>query len=86
MGEWDTDWPAFVFVTTDHGSGWVPGRYLAISGSSASVVTGYDTTELSAETGTEVDVLVDDAESGWSWCRSGAGVEGWVPNRVLSDR
>ncbi|PWJ54157.1 hypothetical protein SAMN06264364_10864 [Quadrisphaera granulorum] len=85
MGERDTQWPAFVFVTSSSGSGWVPARYLAISGASATVVTGYDTTELTASAGTEVDVLVDDAESEWSWCRSDEGAEGWVPHRALGD-
>jgi hypothetical protein len=26
VGERDTHWPAFVFVTADNGSGWVPSR------------------------------------------------------------
>lgn len=82
---WDTEWPAFVFVTAEVGSGWVPGRHLSISGTTATVVTGYDTTELTLATGAEVEVLIDDVESGWSWCRSDAGAEGWVPNRVLGD-
>src|SRR5260370_34760767 len=28
VGERDTKWPAFVFVTADDGAGWVPSRYL----------------------------------------------------------
>jgi hypothetical protein len=41
VGEHDTHWPAFVFVTADNGSGWVPSRYLAPDGT---VLTPYDTT------------------------------------------
>lgn len=85
VGEWDAEWPAFVFVTTDRGAGWIPGRYLAISDSSGTVVTGYDTTELTVGAGEEVEVIVDDSVSGWSWCRSDAGLEGWVPNRALAE-
>ena len=29
VGRRDADWPAFVFVTTAQGSGWVPSRYLS---------------------------------------------------------
>jgi hypothetical protein len=29
VGDRDTDWPAFVFVTAAHGSGWVPARHLS---------------------------------------------------------
>ena len=45
-GQHDTDWPAFVFITTDDGAGWVPERYLDTSSDPAIVVTAYDTTEL----------------------------------------
>jgi hypothetical protein len=31
VGQHDTDWPAFVFITTDDGAGWVPERYLDTS-------------------------------------------------------
>ncbi|MGZ0069413.1 SH3 domain-containing protein [Microbacterium arborescens] len=85
VGAWDTEWPAFVFVTTADGSGWVPGRHIRIEGSVGTVSTGYDTTELSQTKGNVVEVVVDDAESGWSWCRAEDGREGWIPHRVLRD-
>jgi hypothetical protein len=84
IGDHDTEWPAFVFVTAADGCGWVPARHIDIHGEAGTVRTGYDTTELAARSGDVVEVVVDDAESGWSWCRDAAGREGWVPNRVLA--
>ncbi|MPT14535.1 MAG: hypothetical protein E2601_06475 [Microbacterium sp.] len=84
VGDWDTEWPAFIFVTALRGTGWVPGRHLDIDGSVAMVRVAYDTAELPAVTGESVDVIENDAESGWSWCRNSDGREGWIPNRVLS--
>ncbi len=84
VGERDTEWPAFVFVTHPNGSGWVPGRFLETSGTVGTVVTGYDTTELSLRSGEIVEVVRDDLESGWSWCRTDNGREGWIPHRVLA--
>ncbi|GAB3151409.1 SH3 domain-containing protein [Microbacterium neimengense] len=84
VGERDTEWPAFVFVTTTNGSGWVPARHIDIDGAAGIVRTGYDTTELAARAGDVVEILADDIESGWSWCCDAAGREGWVPNRTLA--
>lgn len=84
VGARDTEWPAFVFVTTEHGTGWVPARHLDIDGSAGTVRVGYDTTELPASSGEIVDLVADDPESGWSWCRNADGREGWVPRRVLT--
>ncbi|MFB7213558.1 SH3 domain-containing protein [Streptomyces sp. NPDC056255] len=42
-----------------------------------------DGAQLPASEGDTVDVLKDDPESGWSWCRDSSGREGWVPHRVL---
>jgi variant SH3 domain-containing protein len=49
----------------------------------AVVRTAYDTTELPAEVGDTLDVVVEDLQSGWVWCRSRHGDEGWVPVRAL---
>lgn len=84
VGDRDSEWPAFVFVTGTNGTGWVPARHLDIQGTRAAVVTGYDTTELPATEGDVVEVLEGDPESGWAWCRDSSGREGWVPGRVLS--
>jgi hypothetical protein len=82
-GKHDTEWPAFVFVTTDDGAGWVPERYLDNSRDPAVVITGYDTTELATTTGDELTLIQQDVASGWAWVRNAAGREGWVPFRTV---
>lgn len=79
VGERDTEWPAFVFVTTSQGSGWVPARHLSTLADRATVQRDYDTTELATRVGETLEVIVEDTESGWLWCRSSTGTEGWVP-------
>src|SRR3954454_5852479 len=80
-GERDTDWPAFVLVSADSGSGWVPSRYLSGESGRVEVLVPYDTTELATEAGDILEVVERDDESGWLWCRDQAGREGWVPAR-----
>lgn len=82
-GERDTDWPAFVFVTTDDGAGWVPGRHLDTSSDPAVVLTAYDTTELPTTAGEELTLITRDDPSDWAWVRNAAGREGWVPLRTV---
>lgn len=83
VGDRDTEWPEFVFVTAPEGSGWVPARHLSEPSGSAVVRTEYDTTELPTDVGEALDVLAEDLASGWLWCRSREGREGWVPLRTL---
>lgn len=78
-GERSDEWPEFVFVTAGNGAGWVPARFLSVASGPAVVMEPYDTTELATEAGQELTVLAEDIQSGWLWCRSGAGREGWVP-------
>jgi len=82
-GQQDTDWPAFVFITTDDGDGWVPERHLNTSSDPAVVNTAYDTTELATTRGEELTLIKHDNPSGWAWVRNAAGREGWVPLRTL---
>jgi phosphoketolase len=84
VGEHDSEWPAFVFVTAQNGSGWIPERHLDRQGSSAVVTEEYDTAELATEEGEQLEVLHEDLTSGWLWCRARNGREGWVPERTLS--
>lgn len=84
VGERDGEWPAFVFVTDQKGSGWIPERHLDRQGASAVVTEGYDTTELPTKEGEELEVLHEDLTSGWLWCRGKNGREGWVPERTLT--
>jgi len=83
VGRRSPDWPAFVFVTSALGEGWVPSRHLTAEEGMATVVAQYDTTELSVAAGETVEVLKRDDASGWWWCRGEAGDEGWVPRSVL---
>ena len=83
VGRRDAEWPAFVFVTSVSGSGWVPARHLSADAGRAVVETPYNTTELATESGEILEVLVRDDQSGWLWCRSTDGHEGWVPNRTV---
>jgi hypothetical protein len=83
IGDRDTEWPEFVFVTSPQGAGWVPERHLSIGSGSSVVRTAYDTTELPTRVGEVLEVLSEDLASGWLWCRSSAGREGWVPVNTL---
>ena len=85
VGERDREWPEFVFVTAPQGSGWVPARHLSAASGSAVVQTDYDTTELPTHVGEVLDVIAEDLASGWVWCRSREGCEGWVPVKTLGD-
>jgi hypothetical protein len=86
VGERDTDWPAFVFVTAGNGAGWVPSRYLSSDSGDAVVAVAYDTAELATEIGDVLEVVERDNVSGWHWCRADDGREGWVPTRTLADQ
>jgi hypothetical protein len=83
VGDRDTEWPEFVFVNAANGSGWVPARHLSSSSGSAVVVAAYDTTELATQIGELLEVVAEDLTSGWLWCRSPEGREGWVPIKTL---
>src|SRR4051794_21600276 len=83
VGRRDRDWPAFVFVTTAPGSGWVPSRYLSADTGRAVMGTAYNTTELTTRSGEILEVIDRDDESGCLWCRRTDGRAGWVPSRSL---
>ena len=81
----DGAWPAFVPITTGTGAtGWVPERHLDQGRPMANVIADYDTTELPAQAGERLELLTDDQESGWSWCRNADGNTGWIPNDNLN--
>jgi uncharacterized protein YgiM (DUF1202 family) len=84
--ERSSEWREFVFVTTERGSGWVPVRHLSGSSGMVTVRTAYDTTELATTAGEDLEVIKEDVRSGWLWCRSDEGREGWVPLSTLEPR
>jgi SH3-like domain-containing protein len=83
VGDRDTTWPAFVFVTADGGSGWVPARYVDVGSRPAVMLAAYDTAELSTTAGELLTVLAVDDLSGWTWVRNARGREGWVPSDTI---
>jgi hypothetical protein len=83
VGERDDEWPAFVFVTTAEGSGWVPERHLSRDGREAIVCEPYDTTELQTREGEVLEVITFDSLSGWIWCKAPDSREGWVPEKTV---
>lgn len=83
VGERDTEWPEFVFVTAANGSGWVPVRHLSAALGTALVTMAYDTTELPTRVGDVLEVVAEDLPGGWRWCRSRAGREGLAPIKTL---
>jgi Variant SH3 domain len=83
VGDRDSEWPEFVFVTASHGAGWVPARHLSATSGTAVVEIEYDTTELPTQAGDVLDVVAQDLTSGWLWCRAPDGREGWVPINTL---
>lgn len=84
VGTRDTEWPAFVFVTAEQGSGWVPARKIDMTAATPTMRAAYDTQELPASEGDTVYLIRDDPESGWAWCRNADGREGWLPHRALT--
>jgi Variant SH3 domain. len=79
VGERDGEWPEFVLVTCAAGTGWVPARHLSAASGAAMVETAYNTSELATQEGDLLQVVTEDLISGWLWCRSRDGREGWVP-------
>jgi hypothetical protein len=85
VGQQDTRWPAFVFVTAEAGQGWVPSRHLDLDQESgaATVIAPYDTTELPTTVGEILTVVTRDDASGWVWVQAADGRQGWVPNDTV---
>jgi SH3-like domain-containing protein len=83
VGDQDTTWPAFVFITIDDGSGWVPARHIDVRSRPAVMVAPYDTTELATTAGELLTVVSVDDLSGWTEVRNARGREGWVPSDTI---
>jgi len=80
VGGLDDEWPAFRWCEAGGVGGWVPDRHLRALGDGRAVVErAYDTTELAADPGDDLEVVERDDESGWLRCRDARGAEGWIP-------
>jgi pimeloyl-ACP methyl ester carboxylesterase len=80
VGALDDEWPAFRWCESGGVGGWVPDRHLRhVDERRAVVARAYDTTEVAADPGDDLEVLERDDESGWLRCRDAAGAEGWIP-------
>jgi len=82
VGDADRVWPDFVFVLATNGVGWVPRNKLSEARPLATVLETYDTRELAVHAGARVELVHRD-DSGWAWCRSTQGSEGWLPLSCL---
>jgi hypothetical protein len=74
-----TEWEGWLWCTDSKGvSGWVPEKYVElIDSTNCQTLRQYDATELAVKQGDSVNVQF--AESGWVWCTTSDGREGWVP-------
>jgi hypothetical protein len=71
-------WPRWIWCTAADGTkGWVPEKYVRVEANSCVLLRDYNATELTVSEGERL--LVQFEESGWSWCRTARGLEGWVP-------
>ena len=82
VGRRDDEWPGWVFCEDTAGrQGWVPEKYVRISGEKGIAEEGYVAQELSAVEG-EI-VRVEKVERGWAWVRSMTDETGWIPVKNL---
>jgi len=80
--EKESEWPGWVWCRAADGKeGWVPISYICNNNEEYAAVYDYDAKELSAGEGETVEILRE--ESGWVWCRSSQGIEGWLPLECL---
>jgi len=78
LGQRDTEWPGWVWCTTDAGrSGWVPERLVEAGGERGRMLAGYSAVELAMHAGDRLSLHRE--ESGWYWATNEAGQSGWVP-------
>ena len=79
-GDVDPDNPGWRWVTAASGlGGWVPDQLLA----GARVLHDFDTRELTAPQGADVQIL--ERRIGWAWVVDTQGRSGWVPEHVFAE-
>jgi len=75
-------WPGWLWCAAADGTkGWVPENYVRVEGNSCVLLKDYNATELTVSEGDRL--LVQFEESGWLWCRTARGLEGWVPKENI---
>jgi hypothetical protein len=78
---WDGQHEWLWCIASTGREGWVPAAYLDSQNNKGLALRDYCAMELSVTEGEIVTIL--DEESGWYWCKNGAGMEGWVPVRCF---
>jgi hypothetical protein len=75
--EENPDWIWIWGENTRGKSGWIPRTLLTITGTAGIAREDYDARELTVAAGEMVAVMRE--ESGWAWCVTSDGRDGWVP-------
>jgi hypothetical protein len=79
----DPNWPDWLLCRLADGArGWLPKADLDVSGTTATLTSDYDSTELSAGEGELV--TVERAYGGWTLCATEDGRTGWLPDEKLA--
>ena len=83
LGQADTDWPGWIWVTAISGRGsYVPEDHLSPQNDgSARVIQSFQARDLTVKKGDAIDSLRE--VKGWHWCSSPQGQEGWLPAYLL---
>jgi len=80
----DRAWPGWVAIqTTAQRKAHIPGEFLAIDGSSATLLEAFDSTDLCVKRGDKILSLRE--IHGWHWCENQTnGGYGWLASYLLS--
>ena len=82
LGERDTEWPEFVWTSLASGlGGWIPSPLFDADTGEASALEAYDTRELNADVGDELQLHREQAQ--WWWATNASGDSGWIPARAV---
>ncbi len=78
VGDRGSEWQGWVWCTSSDGeSRWVPEAFVERHGEYCLALRNYESTELNVQEGDTL--LIMEIESGWGWCTSTDGHNGWVP-------
>jgi len=82
VGEEDDEMPGWFWCTNVNGLGcWVPSIYLERDERKGKLITDYESTELQATKGEEMEFIREAA--GWIWCRTDDRRRGWLPRNKV---